>query len=81
MESNKTQEVKMVNPVGKVESVKRMKSSRNGNPRFALQINGVWYEMAPNTNLAFGIENPKFANHDHEFVLNGRAQVTIAKEI
>ena len=47
---------------GKLEIVKRLKSSYYGNPRFLISIDGVEYSTQPDASFGYAVEN--YANKD-----------------
>jgi hypothetical protein len=67
--------------VGKITAAERMASSPESNPRFMITImttegNAVAYPTSPNAGFAYGIENREYREHDHEFVINYRGNIT-----
>lgn len=42
---------------GKLEIIKRLPSSRNGNPRYLLRVDGWTCRTAPDTQLAYSLPN------------------------
>jgi len=42
---------------GKLEIIKRLPSSRNGNPRYLLRVNGVTCRTAVDSSLAYSVTN------------------------
>ena len=64
---------------GVITSIRRLKSSRYGNPRFSVTIGGRDYKTAPNVMLAYGIENPEYREQEHVFELNGQGNIVSAR--
>lgn len=66
---------------GVVTSTRRLKSSRYGNPRFAVTIGEQEYKTAPDVMLAYGIRNHVYKEREHAFELNGRGNIVSAMPV
>lgn len=66
--------------IGKVTGTKRLRSSRNGNPRFEVTIHTVGREdrefpTAPDAGVAYGIENRDYREAEHVFIITSRGNI------
>lgn len=70
--------------VGVVDTARRAASSRNGNPAYALTVDGVEYRTAPDAAIAYGLPNllgPTLDRRPRLFLtLDGRGRIIDATE-
>lgn len=73
----------MTTVTGIVTATKRLRNSREGNPRYEVKLltsdknpNYQTYQIAADTTLGFEVDGKEYANHPHIFGLNGHGQIT-----